>query len=148
MSRPLWQILFAMSFAAFAATRVLVPYTLVGGPVHPLLLATWGLALLASVALFVGVWLERSWPVATLVAAVGALLAAAALLQGPVLGLQPNAAAVTEASLIALLTGALCLAIRYGDPPPRPRSPRPEVRTARPPRVRSSPRPAGRERRP
>ncbi len=113
VNRPLWQILFALSYAALAVQRVIVGHLTIDGSADPALVATWALVVAFAAATAVGVWIERSWAVATLVGT-GVLLVVATL-QQVWLGTLPVAASVSEMSIVALITGALALALRHGE---------------------------------
>lgn len=112
MERPLWQILFTLSFVGFALQRVVVGFALHEGAIHPVLFATFALQCVLAVLVAVGMWFGRKWTVGALLT-LGALLVAAALQTGFWLDLHPPVASLSEAIIVALVTGALALALRY-----------------------------------
>ena len=77
----------------------------------PALVAAYVLQTASALAAAVAIWLGRPWTVGILLA-LGALLAAASLLEGFWLGLRPPVVSVSEVLVIALSTGALALVMR------------------------------------
>ena len=127
MNRPLWQILFTLSFAALAVQRAIVGYTLHEGALDPLLAVTWAAVIASALVTAVGVWIERSWAVGALVAT-GAFLVAGAIAQAW-RDVYPLSATIAEVSIVVLLTAGLALALRHGE-----RHPADEPVERRPPR--------------
>jgi hypothetical protein len=136
MHRPLWQILFTLSFVGLSMQRVVVAFAL-DWELHPALIATFACQTAAAILVVIGLWFSRNWTVGALVA-LGAFHIVAALEAGLWLGLQPPAAAISESVIVALATGALALALthefphdgreRERDPTPRTPGSRREMR--------------------
>ncbi|NNL85632.1 MAG: hypothetical protein HKP27_08275 [Myxococcales bacterium] len=114
MDRPIWQILFALSFAAFVAAGAgvgCVFYSEEGGPSYlPILYAVQGAAALATM---LGALLDRKWASSAAVAA-GAFFATSTFLRSIAEG-----AAVSGFGgllIIALVTASISWMLR-GSPP-------------------------------
>jgi len=111
MDRPLWQMLIPLFLIGLAIYRATIGFVLYETEMSPALVAAYVLQTASALAAAVAIWLGRPWTVGILLA-LGALLAAASLLEGFWLGLRPPVVSVSEVLVIALSTGALALVMR------------------------------------
>ena len=114
MERPLWQILLPLFALGFVLRQAAVAFAVGAGAggTEPVVLAAHGLQGVAALAFCVGVWQGRRWTIAALLA-LGAAVAATALLEGFVLGIVPPLAAVTTTLIAAVATAGLALVLRH-----------------------------------
>ncbi|TMA32259.1 MAG: hypothetical protein E6J87_13445 [Deltaproteobacteria bacterium] len=111
MDRPLWQMLLPLFLIGLTIHRATIGFVLYETEMSPALVAAYVLQTASALAAAVAIWLGRPWTVGILLA-LGALLAAASLLEGFWLGLRPPVVSVSEVLVIALSTGALALVMR------------------------------------
>jgi hypothetical protein len=57
MERPLWQILFTLTYSAFVVQRAAVAWVLHEEQRAPILMLLWGVQIAAALATAVGVWI-------------------------------------------------------------------------------------------
>jgi hypothetical protein len=110
--RALWQFFLAILLLVFAAQRTAVAVGIRLADGDWALVSAYGLQALAALGTAVGIWWGRLWVVGVLIA-LGILIVATALLEGFFLGTGPPLVSLSQALVVALMTGGLALLLRY-----------------------------------
>lgn len=110
--QELWQFFLAVFLFFFAVQRgaMAVMFELSDAPL--VLVAAYGIQVVAGLMTAVGVGLGRLWSVAALIV-LGICVASTALLEGFFLDLRSPFVAVSQLLVVAIMTGALALLLRY-----------------------------------